>query len=77
MAERLKIEEKTITEELMVIGEKSFLIGKPETYWATPFDRETGLLGKKETIKTYVWKIMENGKKLAIALLGPYKIKWQ
>ena len=76
MAEKLKIQEKTITEELTVIGEKSFLIGEPKTYWATPFNRETGLLGKKETIRTHVWKITENGKKLAIALLGPYKIKW-
>ena len=69
MAERLKIQEKTITEELMVIEKKSFLIGKPETYWATPFDRETGLLGKKATIKTHIWKLTENGKKLAMALL--------
>ncbi len=70
MAERLKIQEKTITEELKVIKEKSFLIGEPETYWATPFDIETGLLGKKATIKTHIWKLTENGKKLAIALLG-------
>ena len=32
LAERLKIQEKTITEELTVIKEKSFLIGEPETY---------------------------------------------
>ena len=76
LAERLNIQEKTITEELRVIEEKSFLIGEPETYWATPFNRETGILGKKETIKTHVWKITENGKKLAIALLGHHKIKW-
>ena len=73
LAERSNIQEKTITEELRVIEEKGFLIGEPETYWATPFNRETGLLEKKETIKTHIWKITENGKKLAIALLGP---KW-
>ena len=48
LAERLKIQEKTITEELMVIEEKCFLIGEPETYWATLFDREPVYLEKKK-----------------------------
>lgn len=76
LADRINMEEKTIMEVLKPLEKKDFLIGEAETYWRTPFNRETGQFGKRETIHTHKWKITEKGKKLANAILSPKKIKW-
>jgi len=76
LADRTKMEEKTITEELKYPKKMGFLTGEPETYWSTPLNRETGQFGKRETIHTHKWKTTEKGKKFANVLLNPNKIKW-
>ncbi|MFW9877727.1 MAG: hypothetical protein ACFFG0_31960 [Candidatus Thorarchaeota archaeon] len=73
--DRTQMEEKRITEELKHLKKMDFLTREAETYWNTPFNRETAQFGKREAVHTYKCKITEKGKKLANVLLIPNKIK--